>query len=368
MPQIPYLFGDKEQIIQTETWYSYLSRDPQAYEKCVVKSLTHVKNLRSPLVHEYLQAIIEDTGTNTRTRIIAERQNTQDQVTVGHWDSKSLSLLGARSSGSSSFSSNSSSNSSGDGGILPLPLYSLKFNVNFKALELARILKNATVKGGKYSIWRRRHCYWFAYEVYDGICKKFACAEERWYFARWRGRLLVPVKSGKPKAEEFDEEIKNRMEYAPGGPADSWKWLEAVYKDSIHLVADNEKEAKDKIENDLSDLVLTDLSKDITLGTMKDAKEPDALYDDIEIDELYQNVMQDSEGAKYREVYEAFEKNSQVKKASAPDDDEKLTVPLPVPEGFQLLTPTKSQSEKMDLIHKTMVGAILAESKEEQSE
>lgn len=38
------------------------------------------------------------------------------------------------------------------------------------------------------------------------------------------------------------------MEYAPGDPSNNWKWMESIYKDAIHLEADSEDEANEKIE------------------------------------------------------------------------------------------------------------------------
>lgn len=168
---IPNLFEDKEKTIQTQEWYSLLSQSPQEYQNCVVKTLTHVKNLRSKVVHEYLQAIIEDLDTGTRTRLIAERQVAQDQIILGRWASKK--------------------SSSGPSGDLPLPLFSVSFDSNnFKVLDLAGILAHTTEIGGKYNLLTKS-CSWFALTACMALKYKFNGREERWYFWKWRGRLII---------------------------------------------------------------------------------------------------------------------------------------------------------------------------------
>lgn len=180
---IPYLFEDNEKIIETQEWYSLLSQSADDYKNCVVKTLTHVKNIRSKVVHEYLQAIIEDLSTGNRTRLIAERQTGQDQVILGRWASKkSFSLLS---------SSSSSSSSSGPSGDLPLPLFSITFDSDsFKVLDLAGILAKTTELGGKYHLFTK-NCYWFAITAYTSLKLRFSGREERWYFWKWRGRLIL---------------------------------------------------------------------------------------------------------------------------------------------------------------------------------
>jgi hypothetical protein len=178
---IPNLFEYKEKTIQTQEWYSLLSQSPEKYQNCVVKTLTHVKSLRSKVVHEYLQAIIEDLDTGTRTRLIAERQVAQDQVILGRWASKkSFGLLRS-----------SSSSSSGPSSDLPLPLFSVSLDSNnFRVLDLAGILAHTTKIGGKYNLLTK-NCYWFALTAYMALKYKFNGREERWYFWKWRGRLII---------------------------------------------------------------------------------------------------------------------------------------------------------------------------------
>lgn len=193
MADIPYLFTKREETINTWNWYSYLSKSPQTYKDCVVRSVTHVKNLRSSVVHEYLQAIIERTDTKERTRLIAERQTGQDQVIISRWGSSksSLSPSSHGSGSSSSGSKSSSSSSSSGGGDLPLPLWSLKFNSgSLNVVNLAQILRNTTNEGGDYNVLTGRHCYWFAATAYASV-RVFASIEEPWSFRRWKGRLIL---------------------------------------------------------------------------------------------------------------------------------------------------------------------------------
>lgn len=181
---IPNLFEDKEKTIQTQEWYSLLSASPDTYQNCIVRTLTHVKNLRSSVVHEYLQVIIEDTDSGIRTRLIAERQTAQDQVILGRWPAKQSSSFALLSS--------SSGSTSGPSGDLPLPLFSLTFKTNdFKVLHLAKILAEITNAGGPYNLVTGKHCYWFAITAYTCLKMAFSCLEEPWYFWNWRGRLIV---------------------------------------------------------------------------------------------------------------------------------------------------------------------------------
>ena len=192
---LPYLFEDTEQIFEAKKWYSDLNESSSTYKNCVVKSITHVKNLRSLVVHEYLQAIVEDTKTHRRTRLLAERQFEQDQVIIGRWGSKK-----SISGGYSSYGSSSSS-SGGAPGDLPLPLYSLEFpNNDFPVLELAKFLSIVSTAGGPYSIPKGRHCYWFALSAYDSVKMAFKCVEKRWAFWKWRGSFVVSVIKSLAKA------------------------------------------------------------------------------------------------------------------------------------------------------------------------
>ncbi|KAF5679583.1 hypothetical protein FHETE_748 [Fusarium heterosporum] len=306
----PNLFENNEKTIQTEEWHSLLSQSADDYENCVVKTITHVRDLRSLVVHEYLQAIIEDLETGERTRLIAERQTGQDQVILGRWRSKKPFSLLSSSSSSRDFSKD-----------LSLPLFSIKFDSNnLKVLDLARILSETTKIGGNYSPYAK-NCYWFAITAYKALQLKFSGAEERWYFWKWRGKLIFFKKSA--EANEFHEERDSRMQWAPGKPVPTWEFLEEVYKSTIRLQADSSEEAEENIESS-----------------------------DLGLDELYNEVNQSSEVSRFIEVYNEYKDNA----TEAEHTDESVIVP----EDFQLLEPTQGEAEKIDFVTQAMVGEVLA--------
>ncbi|PPR07879.1 hypothetical protein CVT24_005616 [Panaeolus cyanescens] len=55
------------------------------FDRCDVISVTHSKNLRSVVLHEYLHVIIRDKRNNHWLRLLVERQTNQDQVIIGIW-------------------------------------------------------------------------------------------------------------------------------------------------------------------------------------------------------------------------------------------------------------------------------------------
>ncbi|KAM0312714.1 hypothetical protein ACHAO8_006122 [Botrytis cinerea] len=340
---IPYLFEDNEKTFQTQEWYSLLSQSADVYKNCVVKTITHVKNLRSKVVHEYLQAIIEDVDTGNRTRLIAERQTKQDQVILGRWASKkSFELL--------SSSSSSSSNPSGN---LPLPLFSITFDSpSFKVLDLAGILAKTTEIGGSYNLLTK-NCYWFAYTAYTALKLKFNGLEEHWHFWKWRGSLILFKGKAGGKAGEFQVEIDSRMRWAPGKPTPTWEFLDEFYKSVIRLEADSSEEAEDIIEENLTTYIMSDMDKSKTLGAMQYADFPQNLSSDLGLDEAYEEAKQLSGISEYIKVYNDYKENERVQE---PDNYEVLT-----PEGFQALELTPEDTEKLEYSVKAMVGQILAE-------
>jgi hypothetical protein len=70
---VPYLFVDSEQQYSTTACYKLLSSSPREYEHCQLVSLTWAKALRSPLAHEFIQFIIENTYSGSRTRVFSDR-------------------------------------------------------------------------------------------------------------------------------------------------------------------------------------------------------------------------------------------------------------------------------------------------------
>ncbi|KAL5590982.1 hypothetical protein FOBRF1_014539 [Fusarium oxysporum] len=344
---IPNLFEDNEKTIETQEWYSLLSESPDDYNNCVVKTLTHVKNLHSQVDHEYLQAIIEDLDTGNRTRLIAERQTGQDQVILGRWaSSKSFTL----SSGGGISSSGGSSKD------LPLPLFSLTFKSdNLKVLDLAGILAKTTKIGGNYNLFTKG-CYWFAITSYTALKLKFSGFEERLYFWGWRGRLIIFKRSAEGRDNEFQEERNTRMQCIPSKPAPTWDFLEEVYKGVVRLQANSDEEAEEIIEENLTTYIMSDMDENKTIGAMQDMDIPASLSSDLGLDEIYQEAKQLGKVSKYIKVYNNYKDNEQAHEAGIYDDNEVL-----VPDDFEVQEPTPEETEKLDYVIQAMVGQILSE-------
>ncbi|KAJ8060618.1 hypothetical protein OCU04_010928 [Sclerotinia nivalis] len=355
MSDIPYLFVSEKQAITTEAWCSHLSENPETYKNCVVRSLTHVKNLNSWVEHEYLQVVIERTDTQLRTRIIAERNTEQDQVIIGQWKPMKWS---SSSLASATFWTSSSSSSGGNGSVkgeLPLPLYSLKLKSDkLKVIDLAKFLKLTTTRGGKYSILRGRHCYWFAMTAYKAIQNSFICSEKLWSFARWRGQKLIFKGAGNKDATKFNVARDHTMEYAPGGPKPDWKFLEAIYKDVIRLDADSKESSDDIIDNKLTELVMDDSTNKTTISELEKSNS-ESISESLDLDSIHDAVIQNSESVRYREVYDKFEQNNPVAAITLPESPEELLLP----ENFIALAPSEAEQQKIEDILKVMVGGVL---------
>jgi len=70
---VSYLFVDNEQKHSTTKWYKLLSCSPLKYEHCQLVSLTCAQALNSPVTHEFIQFIVEDTRNERRTRVFSDR-------------------------------------------------------------------------------------------------------------------------------------------------------------------------------------------------------------------------------------------------------------------------------------------------------
>ncbi|KAJ2928560.1 hypothetical protein H1R20_g8507, partial [Candolleomyces eurysporus] len=78
--------GDIElTIVPIVDFLNYLSQNPDPYNDCDVISVTHAKNIDSPVSHEYLHLVIRHQPSNEWRRLLVERQSDRDQVIVGFW-------------------------------------------------------------------------------------------------------------------------------------------------------------------------------------------------------------------------------------------------------------------------------------------
>lgn len=206
MSSLPLVFSSDEKVVSTTDWYISLSKDEETYKNCFVRRITHIKNLKSSVLHEFIQVIFEDktNSKGDRTRVIAERQTKQDQLIFGRWSyglkpSSKSSVGDGSGSALEAFTnffrgSSSSSSSSGGGGILPLPLLSLTFdNDNLSVLQLAEICLKTTEQLGTYDLITR-NCYCFSAIVYEAARLKYAGVVKDWPYASLKGKLALWVK------------------------------------------------------------------------------------------------------------------------------------------------------------------------------
>ncbi|KPM39555.1 hypothetical protein AK830_g6977 [Neonectria ditissima] len=202
-PQIPNIF---EQALTFELvdWFKRITKSPSTYKKCYVRRFTYVKNLGVPVLHEYLNVIVEDEDTDTWTRLIVERSYPNDQVIAGRWGARNgyherwepdhcfyqrLTV----------FCSSSGSGSGGESQDLPLPLITRSFQRGtFSVIKLARLLKSIHNTQPVYSAFAY-NCYWFARMIFTGVeAWGQNVKDHSWEFMDWMGskwRVIFDVTS-----------------------------------------------------------------------------------------------------------------------------------------------------------------------------
>lgn len=63
IPNIPNVFEDSDRAIDVLGWEDQITKNPGIYKDCFVRRFTHVKNLESHVLHEYLNVIVKDNPT-----------------------------------------------------------------------------------------------------------------------------------------------------------------------------------------------------------------------------------------------------------------------------------------------------------------
>ncbi|KAL7934428.1 ankyrin repeat-containing domain protein [Trichoderma chlorosporum] len=233
MSSVRNIFENTERTVSTATWDKELSENPNAYDKFVVKTLTHVKNLSSGAAHEYLQIIIERIDNGERTRLIAERQVNQDQHNASQF-----------------------------------------------------------------------------------------------------------------QRNEIDS---RRFEFIPGEAADSWQWMEAIYKDAIHLDAEKESDATTIIERELSQLVTDDLNNKTTISNLANAINNDENL----IQEVYDVIHQQPDSQRFEGIFAGYNQNN----AHAESDSTELKALCP--EDYEILLPSQVDRNKFEWTLRVIAGYIL---------
>jgi hypothetical protein len=171
---IPHLFVDSQESHSTHQWADLLASSPSDYEHCQVVSLTWGKALASDLSHEFIQFIVEDTRTGSRTRCFSERidEDVPDRVIVGrdyttaYNPSKQIDL--------------------------PMPLKSLVFNNQRPSvIEFARMLSKITAREPSYNLLGAM-CWWYAESVFESAKKVFPGGEvKEWPFVSFASKMVV---------------------------------------------------------------------------------------------------------------------------------------------------------------------------------
>ena len=188
------------EIFSTMDWCKRLSTSPSMYENYQVVSMTWVKALASPLSHEFIQFIIEDTTSRTRHRVVADRHENGDWVIVG-WNWASKKSPSVRHS-------------------LPLPLVSLTYDdarSRPNVSSVAKMLADVTARRPYYNIMKEM-CWWYAEAVFEAAYTKFGGTVNEWKWARLRYSFIVRTsvlqrETLASEAEEFEKQNVEGMSY-----------------------------------------------------------------------------------------------------------------------------------------------------------
>lgn len=165
--------------------------DDAKYDSWRIVSVTWVKALASHMSHEFIQFIAEDTATGERTRLIADRQETGDWVSITPNPNDPSEMSSTFTGLGSGLWSKSTPYR--DRHTLPLPLVSISFGEptlqgdSRPALRsIAELLVDITARCSEYNPLRE-HCWWFSEAVIEELRMQFPWAKlEEWQWHRYR--------------------------------------------------------------------------------------------------------------------------------------------------------------------------------------
>ena len=191
---IPGVFEHPERQVEVLAWGNEISNNNKN-KNCFIRRFTHVKNVGSTLLHEYLNVIVVDESTNKWTRLIVERQTNQDQVIIGRWDTFENydEKWKPQDCFYQSYTSSSGSNYSSGGEVkdFPLPLITRSFEKGcFQLRNLASMLEKFHNQHPKYNLFQW-NCYWFSRSIFDGVSIKLKFVDHKWAWFSWRGKKLA---------------------------------------------------------------------------------------------------------------------------------------------------------------------------------
>jgi len=156
------------EIIPVTDFSSYLQKNSEEYGDCVAISVTHCKDVKSPVAHEYLHLNILHPHTRMWRRLIVERQTKQDQVVIGYWDWSSVGLGGrviAKEIKNYSFAQIFLNRG---GPPLALPMRNIRFKLSPKLQSVARVLLLAHNQRPEYRFYKD-NCFWYAASIFDTL-------------------------------------------------------------------------------------------------------------------------------------------------------------------------------------------------------
>lgn len=166
------------------------------YDSWRVVSLTWVKALASHMSHEFVQIIAEDTLTGERTRLIADRQETGDWVSITPNPNDPPEMSNTFAGLGSGLWSKSTPYK--DRHTLPLPLVSLVFDACSVASDprptlksMAELIFSVSKRCSEYNPLRE-HCWWFSETILEEARATYSHARlEEWPWAKYRYRSVM---------------------------------------------------------------------------------------------------------------------------------------------------------------------------------
>ena len=172
------------ETVSVPQFIDYLNKHADVYNGCDVLCISHVKNLKSNVLHEYLHIIIRDAARARWRRLLAERQSEQDQVIIGFWPWTALAMLPRGSSSSSSASSRSTD-------LLPLIMQNITVHPSSQLWlkDVARVLVEVNREAPSYNVFSK-NCFWYA----DSVFKLLKNRGEvyKWSWIDYMGWAIVP--------------------------------------------------------------------------------------------------------------------------------------------------------------------------------
>jgi hypothetical protein len=176
-------------VIPITRFAAWLDSQP-SFRGCEIVGLTHSKNMKSKVLHEYLHIIIHSPHHGRWLRIIAERQTKQDQIIIGFWPWVDGPAYPRLSDSTQAFGNSFGSSGGGsDKAPLPLLMRYVAFRPATSFSEVTRILVEVHNQHKKYKLlsW---NCFWYADAVFVLLANK-ATSETTWNWLIYRKHFLI---------------------------------------------------------------------------------------------------------------------------------------------------------------------------------